>query len=182
MSGGHPLLLRRELRTRDRRPLLIRPASSADAPALVALRDAVAAEGRWVAAVPGEQSEIEARLLLASLLSHGGLALCAEVGSGLCGHLTVSRPAIRYQAHLGELALLVAADARGVGVGSALLETAVDWARATGVAKLWLGVFADNRRAIGVYERAGFVEEGRQPDQVRVAGEGRELVLMGLRL
>ena len=175
-------LLRRHLTTRDGRTLLIRPAVSDDAEALVALRDAVASEGRWLAALPGERSPLEERISLAQLISGGGLCLVAEVDGEVCAQLAVVRPYGSYQAHLGELSVAVASGARGRGVGTALLMVAVDWARAVGIAKLWLAVFPDNERAIAIYRNAGFVEEGRQRDQVRVAGQSRDLLLMGLRL
>jgi RimJ/RimL family protein N-acetyltransferase len=181
-AEGPGALLRRHLNTRDGRSLLIRPATSEDAEALVALRDAVSAEGRWLAAVPGERNALEERIFLAQLSSGGGLCLVAEVDGEFCAQLGVVRPYSVYQAHLGEVSVTVAAGVRGTGVGSALLETAIDWARAVRIAKLWLAVFPDNEPALAVYRRAGFVEEGRQRDQVRVAGNSRDLVLMGLLL
>ncbi|HEY6379391.1 MAG TPA: GNAT family N-acetyltransferase [Candidatus Dormibacteraeota bacterium] len=180
-AAGRPgALLRRHLRTPDGRTLLIRPAASEDAEALVALRDAVAAEGRWLAAAPGERSPLEERIALAQLSSTGGLCVIAEVDGRLSAQLTVIRPHGGYQAHLGEVSLSVAAQARGIGLGSALLAVAAEWAQAVGIAKLWLAVFPDNERALAVYARAGYVEEGRQRDHVRVAGESRDLLLMGL--
>lgn len=148
----------------------------------MALRDAVAAEGRWLAAVPGERSPLEERISLAQLISGGGLCIVAEVDGEVCAQLAVVRPYGSYQAHLGEVSVTVTAELRERGVGSALLATAVDWARAVGIAKLWLAVFPDNERAIAIYRRAGFVEEGRQRDQVRVGSQSRDLLLMGLRL
>ena len=44
---------------------------------------------------------------------------------------------------------MVAVDARRQGIGTALLEQAVDWARAAGVRKLELHVFPHNEPAIG---------------------------------
>lgn len=56
--------------------------------------------------------------------------------------------------HLGILA--VAEDAEGHGVGKALLATVEQWSRDAGFRFLSLNVFADNTRAIGVYEKAGY--------------------------
>lgn len=175
-------LLRRRLQTRDGRDLLVRPAASDDAEALVALRDAVAGEGRWLAAKPGERSALEERIALGQQITGGGLALVAEVDGQLCAHLVVGRPHTPYQAHLGEVAITVAEAERGVGVGAALLAVAVDWARVVGVAKLWLAVFPENDRAIAAYRRAGFVDEGLQRGHVRVGATARDLLLMALHL
>jgi ribosomal protein S18 acetylase RimI-like enzyme len=56
--------------------------------------------------------------------------------------------------HLGIIA--VAEHAEGRGVGRALLETVEHWSRDAGFRFLSLNVFADNARAIGVYEKAGY--------------------------
>lgn len=56
--------------------------------------------------------------------------------------------------HLGIIA--VAEHAEGRGVGRALLETVEQWSRDAGFRFLSLNVFADNARAIAVYEKAGY--------------------------
>jgi RimJ/RimL family protein N-acetyltransferase len=72
---------------------------------------------------------------------------------------------------------------RGRGVGTALLEAAIDWARRAGLHKLTLSVFPHNETAIALYRKFGFVEEGRRPKQIRrQSGELWDLVDMGLLL
>jgi RimJ/RimL family protein N-acetyltransferase len=178
LTGGS--LLRRDGVARDGRRWLIRPAVDADADALVRLRDAVAAEGGLVAAVPGERTPLQEQIGLAGIVSRGGLAVVCEVDGDIVGQLQVVRRVGSYDGHVGDLSVTVASGQRGVGLGSAMLATAVEWARAVRIRKLTLSVFPDNARAIAAYERAGFVEEGRQRAQVHVAGEDLDVVLMGL--
>lgn len=52
-------------------------------------------------------------------------------------------------------------EARGRGVGTALLEAVADAARRRGCRALRLEVRTDNAAAIGLYERAGFKRIGR---------------------
>jgi len=59
-----------------------------------------------------------------------------------------------------ELAIFVRQDARGRGVGTALLRTLVSRAQAEGCSALSLSVEQDNR-AVHLYNRAGFVRVGR---------------------
>jgi RimJ/RimL family protein N-acetyltransferase len=181
MTGATPLL-RRSGRTRTGAGYSIRPASAGDAADLVALRDSIAAEGRWVAAEAGERTVLEESLGLASLLSHGGLALVVEVEDRLVGQLAVHRRPGRYEAHVGEVSITVHRDHREQGLGRALLETAVAWARAVRLRKLALGVFPDNLRAIALYRSVGFVDEGLLAAHVRIGGEERDLTVMGLLL
>lgn len=50
-----------------------------------------------------------------------------------------------------------------LGLGSIMLQEAIKLAKECGFEQLELGVFADNARAIHVYEKAGFRQVGVQP-------------------
>jgi ribosomal protein S18 acetylase RimI-like enzyme len=52
-------------------------------------------------------------------------------------------------------------EARGRGVGAALLTRSEEAARAAGAARIWLHVDEENADAIRMYQRHGFVFEGR---------------------
>lgn len=54
----------------------------------------------------------------------------------------------------------VAPEARGRGVGAALLDAAIAWARARRAQALHLGVTAGDGAAARLYRRAGFVDVG----------------------
>lgn len=60
-------------------------------------------------------------------------------------------------AHIADL--VVAAEADGRGVGSALMAHAEAWARQRGFARLTLNVVIENHRARKLYSRQGFHEE-----------------------
>ena len=60
-------------------------------------------------------------------------------------------------AHLSVLA--VAADAEGQGVGTALLDKSIAWARERGSDRLTLSALVTNSRARSLYERKGFAGE-----------------------
>ena len=58
--------------------------------------------------------------------------------------------------------LYVAREARGKGVGKALMQSGMMWARANPIVrKLALHVFEDNTRAVALYRELGFETEGR---------------------
>jgi ribosomal protein S18 acetylase RimI-like enzyme len=63
----------------------------------------------------------------------------------------------RPHAHLSVLA--VAKDAEGRGVGSALLDASVTWAKSRNSDRLTLSALVTNGRARGLYERRGFSGE-----------------------
>ena len=76
---------------------------------------------------------------------------------------------------------MVVAGERRRGIGTALIEEAIDWARAPGVAKLELHVFPHNEPAIALYQ-LGFEEEGIRRRQYRIEGRYVDAILMALYL
>lgn len=70
---------------------------------------------------------------------------------------------IPHPEHSGDAALVamwVAPEARGTGLGDALVAAVVDWARAGGHRRLRLDVADVNEHAIRLYARLGFVPTG----------------------
>ena len=57
--------------------------------------------------------------------------------------------------------MTVAADFQGRGIGDQLMRGLLDWAdNWAGVLRVELTVFTDNTRAIALYKRHGFMQEG----------------------
>jgi RimJ/RimL family protein N-acetyltransferase len=65
---------------------------------------------------------------------------------------------------IGEFVIYVRQDYQGQGLGSCPTRTFLGEARSRGLHRVGLGVVADNRAAIKVYEQAGFAFEGRLRD------------------
>ena len=74
--------------------------------------------------------------------------------------------------HVAELGLSIRKDWRGKGVGTALMEDVIAWAKNTGfITRLQLEVYTTNTRAIRLYERLGFVHEGCRKHAIRRGGK-----------
>jgi L-amino acid N-acyltransferase YncA len=154
---------------------VIRPARPADARATAELMAAVAEERDGIATEP--PVDIEQRV--AQFARSAEATVVADAGGRVVGvvHVEVSRFGF------GELGMFVAVQWRGHGVGSALLEAAIAWARGRGLHKLCLEVFPTNAAGIALYRKFGFVEEGRLAKQYRRAsGELWDAIVMGLAL
>ena len=67
--------------------------------------------------------------------------------------------------------LAVERASRGKGIGTALLEALVEWARESGYRTLHLEVRAGNRPALGLYRRFGFAQAGIRPGYYQDNGE-----------
>lgn len=87
---------------------------------------------------------------------------------GCVGLIRDRHPKAAHKAHVW--GMYVAPSHRGRGVGRALLEFAIAHARSLGVEWLHLGVTDAANEARRLYERAGFVAWGREPDALRHAG------------
>jgi RimJ/RimL family protein N-acetyltransferase len=163
--------------------LVVREADSADAAALLAFVQQVADESDYLTFGPGEFtiSEAEEAEFLAKLrAADNQLYLIAELGGEIVGtlHFTAGqRPRVR---HSGELGMSVRKPYWGLGIGSRLLEVLIAWAAGTGViTKLNLRVRADNQRALALYRRYGFTEEGRLSRELFLNGSYYDLIWMG---
>ena len=101
-------------------------------------------------------------------------------GDEMVGQISVQPSGHGY----AEIGMLVAREWRGRGVGSQLMEAAIAWARERGgIHKLSLGVFAHNTAGIALYEKFGFVAEGRRVKHYRrQSGELWDSIDMGLLL
>ena len=59
------------------------------------------------------------------------------------------------------ISLWVAPQARGLGVGDALIDAVVTWARSEGYTRLLLDAGIENRPAVALYSRKGFKPTGQ---------------------
>jgi RimJ/RimL family protein N-acetyltransferase len=162
----------------------IRQASTADAAALVELGRAVGAEPEGWLITDGDwrHRSDERRYLRAVRRSPQAAVFVAESGSEIVGRLSLVRDSHPASPHVADLGLMVAAGHRRQGIGRALLERAVEWARDQGIEKLELHVFPYNEPAIRLYEEFGFEREGLRRGHYRRGGELVDALLMAYRL
>ena len=92
----------------------------------------------------------------------GLISLVACVDNELVGHLGLHTfPNNPRRRHVGQIGMVVRDDWQGKGVGTALMQAAVDLAdKWLNLARLELDVFVDNEPAIRLYKKFGFAVEG----------------------
>ncbi len=156
--------------------LTVRPCVEGDFDAWLALFEEVAAEGRWIGAEAPVDLDRARRVFEARLDSKTATTIIAEADGVLVGHLGVD-----LAGGVADLGMMVRDSYRGRGVGTSLLVACIEWSRAHGAHKVTLSVWPHNERAIGLYERHGFVTEGLLRRQWRRrSGELWDALLMGL--
>lgn len=155
--------------TTDGRPFTVREADVTDAAQIIAHTRAILTEPWWMVTEPDEfrlSVDQEEAWILGFREQPHGLLLVADVGTagarqvvGALGFNTQTRRRLR---HRGRIGLSVHASYRGLGIGTALLQTLLDWAAAEPeLERVELSVFSHNTRALSLYRQLGFVEEAR---------------------
>jgi RimJ/RimL family protein N-acetyltransferase len=160
---------------------VVRQAEPRDATDLKTLGDTVAAEPEgWLATSNGWRSATDERRYLRAVRRYPHAAvLVAEAEDGrVVGRLSIARDQHPASRHVADLGLMVDAAHRRRGIGRALLEAGVEWARSAGVTKLELHVFPWNGAAIALYEDFGFVREGLRRKHYRRGDEYVDAILM----
>jgi ribosomal protein S18 acetylase RimI-like enzyme len=153
----------------------LRRATAADFGQLLELHEEVAAEGRWIGTEPGFDRERYRSNWMRWIDDPRFLMLVALDADTIVGLLSVY-PDLDYGFQLG---MLVAKSYRGAGIGRALLQASIDWARDHAIAAVHLFVFPHNERAIRLYRSVGFFEIERFPADVkRKSGEVWDTILM----
>jgi RimJ/RimL family protein N-acetyltransferase len=86
----------------------------------------------------------------------------AEIENQIVGLLFFIANTKRKNLHTGEFGVNIHPDYQGLGIGRVLIETLLSWAKANAqIEKVFLNVFSTNTNAINLYQRLGFIEEGR---------------------
>jgi RimJ/RimL family protein N-acetyltransferase len=170
---------------RDGRTAILRAPSLADAEAMLAFFRAVVRESDALMITPDEADrmtvEKERELIAAHLDSPDSLWLLAVSADEVVGGASFAPYRQQRMSHAGNFGISLRTAWRSVGLGTAMMAALCDWVDALGtVQKICLGVFADNQQAVRLYERFGFVQEGRLRRQIRRAeGDYMDEILMG---
>jgi len=128
--------------------------------------------------------EQEREYLDRRMCSENNITLLALEGEKIIGSLGVDTPSFDRLSHRGEMGISVLKECWGQGVGSALLEAMLSWIQdcPTGLRKVDLTVREDNERALELYKKFGFQEEGRLSRVVQIENTFYDGITMGLLL
>ncbi|MEO8741261.1 MAG: GNAT family protein [Casimicrobiaceae bacterium] len=137
----------------------VRPIALAD---IAAWRDCVGevmSERRWLAFVEPFPLPQSAAFVAANIAS-GNPHVVADDGSSIVGWCDIRRDTVPSYAHDAMMGMGLRAANRRHGLGERLLCSALDLARAVGIERVSLSVYAKNTAAQALYRKVGFVHEG----------------------
>jgi RimJ/RimL family protein N-acetyltransferase len=171
---------------KDGRVLLIREVAVEDTRAVLDYVERISGESDFLSFGPGEFELTEPEeedFIRKCRASDNQLYILGLIDDEIVSTLVFSagrRPRVR---HSGEFGMSVRKRYWGLGIGSLMLDTLIAWARDTQtVKKINLRVRTDNQRAIWLYERKGFVNEGTIRKEILLDGSYFDHHCMGLEL
>lgn len=163
--------------------VVIRSAAADDWQLLSEHRRITSGETHFMARYPEECDFQEARMrayLTAAEESPLGFMVTAFDGGRIVGDLGVAelRAHLKYR-HRAYMGVSIQEAYCGSGLGSRMLEIAIRQAKENGFEQMELGVFSDNVRAMGLYEKFGFQKFGMTPRAYKLKdGSYRDEIIM----
>jgi RimJ/RimL family protein N-acetyltransferase len=146
-------------------PILIANATDGDAAVVVAMYRRILEEGEWFITYPDEfkgTPEWQAKIIREWNQESNSRFMVARMSDRIVGAISITGGNKERTHHVGMIEVFVDRNARGRGVGRALVEAAILWAEQNPILrKLALHVFEDNARAVALYADLGFKVEGR---------------------
>lgn len=166
---------------------MVRPGRESDAARLLQFKQRVFRETEFLLQGPEDfhsDEDQEAVFLRRFRVSQNSVYLVAETDRRIIGTLSIYGGYFKRNRHVGHLGMGVLRDVWGGGVGGALLDQGIDWARTNPyIEKLSLQVYRSNERAIRLYLHRGFEREATLADEVRLdSGEYVDLIVMSRRV
>lgn len=108
------------------------------------------------------------------------LFLVAEVNERIVGFSRCEGSKLKRSSHKVEFGVCVLKEYWGYGIGKNLLKEAVNWADLNEIKKITLNVLETNDKAIKLYKKYGFEEEGvLKEDKLLSDGNYYNTILMG---
>ena len=141
--------------------------------------DAVARERKFLARTEAPPLERVEQFVRESVRNNAAQYVAVD-GSAVVGWCDIFPDQVEALKHRGSLGMGVLANYRGRGIGKQLMVATLAHARRNSIIRVELEVRADNACAINLYERLGFIREGRKRNGMRFDGSCFDSITMGL--
>ncbi|CAM3667120.1 GNAT family N-acetyltransferase [Aeromicrobium ponti] len=153
---------------------MIRDAQVEDAETILDLEKSVFSEREYFIALPEELEKTpiqKQRQWIRNILENEKETLIVAKEKGVVvGWIVFKSQEKKRLSHTGSITMLVSKNFRGMGIGEILLKALLSWAEKNPfVEKVSLGVFSNNHRAISLYKKMGFLEEGRKIKEFKLS-------------
>jgi RimJ/RimL family protein N-acetyltransferase len=152
--------------------IAIRHAALEDAHEIAEAEREIAKDPGFFCSQPFELTDQNVEHTITGFLKYkNGIYLVAECKNEIVGHAFLEQLYLQSLRHVAELTVVVHKDWQEKGIGTKLMESLVEWAKDSGqIEKIELNVRATNHRAIALYKKMGFHEEGYRQKRVKLGG------------
>jgi len=179
-------MLNKEIQLRNGFACVLRQAEEQDADDILEYMNYVCGETDYLSYGRGDihwTVENERKFIKDHLDSDNKLLIIAEVRGSINGLIGFKGDEKKRMRHTGEFGVIVSQKYWGLGLGSALIECMIEWAKGSGIVrKINLMVRVDNQRALRLYKRFGFIEEGLVSRQFKMANKFYDAYFLGLHI
>lgn len=155
--------------TKNGRVVIVREASEKDARVMTDVVNSVALEKRYI--VTEKSREDWDKAISEIREQKRGLLVVAQVNGKVVGMGHLTKGKWEKNRHVGFLGIVILTDFREIGIGTAMTDYMMRWARQERLEKISLSVFSTNKRAIRLYQKFGFELEGTIKRQYKIEGE-----------
>ncbi len=177
-------MIKKKIKLKNSQILTIREAEKKDAARLLDYINLIVGQTDFLSLGPGELGfsvADEEKFIENYFKSSDKLLIMAEIGNEIVGTLGFEAGQWPRLKHRGEFGVTVRKEYWSLGIATSLIRTLIDWTRKSGkIKKINLRVRKDNRRAIKLYKKFGFTEEGLLTREHLVKGKLYDCLLMGL--
>ena len=120
------------------------------------------------------------KLIYEDSIAEKHIFLVAEVECKIVGFTRCEGNKLSRFRHKAEFGICISKEYWGYGIGKVMIENILMWADTTGIKKISLTVVQTNTKAIQLYKKYGFVEEGLLiNDRIHKDGNYYNTVIMG---
>jgi RimJ/RimL family protein N-acetyltransferase len=169
---------------KDGAEVTLRTAVEEDAAPLLAAVTAYIAENEGMSWAPGEyRKTVEDRreFIRRKRDNPAEILILAVLDGEIVGNIDFHVGNRQRTAHAGEFGMGMLPKARRRGLGTLLLNQLIEWTKSVPqLEKINLRVISNNPRAMGLYRKLGFQEEGRRIREIKYSdGSYADEILMG---
>ena len=115
------------------------------------------------------------------ILKENSILIVATFNDNIIGNLDITGNSRIIMQHTAVIGMGMLSEWRNSGLGTALLQYSIHWAKANPLLELlWLQVYTENKLALNLYRKMGFVENGIIKDYFKQDGRYYDNLTMSL--
>ena len=179
-------MINKEIKLKNNLSCTLRQPQEDDAQRILDYMNNATAETDFLSFGKGELTwtlEEEQKFIKEHLDDKNKIIIIAEVSGEIAGITSITGGKPPRVQHLGELGITILKKYWSLGMGNAFMEALIQWANKSGIIRhIFLKVRVDNKRAIKLYKKFGFVREGKICRQLLIDNKFYDAYLMGLEI